>query len=265
MQKIDVVLSGLGLSTTEQKLYLTGLTTGHVGVRELTKQTGIQRTTGYHALNTLIEKGLASVTGTTTRAIFTMTPPEHLEKLLTIKIASLQTQVQAVREIAPLLAQQTAVQTGNTHVSQFDGPAGVKAVVEKALYCRSRTWDIIAPRHNFFSDFDTTYANYFMHTRTQRGITTRALWEKSKNRRTLTTGEIAQRNPRFLPPAMHGKFKSVVILFDDKVAFISSAAEQTAVLIQSPELYATMRVLFEGLWQISEPYKGKKIKPPHRA
>jgi hypothetical protein len=50
---------------------------------------------------------------------------------------------------------------------------------------------------------------------------------------------------------MHGKFKSVIIIFDDKIAIISSIKELTAILIQSQEIHDTFLAMFEGLWESS--------------
>jgi len=59
---------------------------------------------------------------------------------------------------------------------------------------------------------------------------------------------------------MHGKFPAVVILFDDKIAMISSAKEPSGALIRSEEMHATMAAMFEGLWSVSEPYGAEKKK-----
>jgi len=53
---------------------------------------------------------------------------------------------------------------------------------------------------------------------------------------------------------MHGTFKSVIILFDDKTAIISSLKELSGVMLQSQEIHDTMLALFEGLWVNSEKY-----------
>ncbi len=143
---------------------------------------------------------------------------------------------------------------GEFKVSHFEGIKGIKLVVEEALYAKSRKWEIIAPVKNFFSEFDKEYARYFIETRKARGIIARSLWEYSSERRILSPAEVSERNPRYLPEVMHGKFRSVIILFDDKTAFISSLKELSAVLVQSKEHYETMLAMFEGLWVNSKEY-----------
>src|SRR3989339_824298 len=131
---------------------------------------------------------------------------------------------------------------------------GIKLVIEEALYCKSRHWDVIAPPKNFFSDFDKKYAEYFMNTRKRKKISARSLWESKADKKVLTPEDLKQRQPRILPNIMYGKFKSIIIIFDDKVAIISSLKESSAILIQSREVHDTMLALFDGLWHISKEY-----------
>ena len=140
-------------------------------------------------------------------------------------------------------------------VSHYESLDGVKAVVDIALYCKSAKWDILSPRKNFFSEFDKRYSKYYLNTRKRHGIKSRSLWEFSPDRGPLSKAELSERNPRYLPEVMVGKFKSTVILFDDKVAVISSLKNLSAILIASKEIHDLFESIFEGLWSISTPYK----------
>lgn len=260
MNKIKQLLTGIGLSETETAIYLCGLGCATIGVNELEKSTGVKRTTIYHALNTLQQKGLVAKKGTASRLVFCMTKPENLERLVTRQISELEQRKGEICEILPLLAQRHG---GNEQskvlVAHYEGIEGVKLVVEEALYAQSRHWDILAPVKNFFSEFDAAYGRYYTETRKARGLTARSLWEYDPERRLLTPEEQRQRNPRFLPEEMRGKFGSVIIIFDNKVALISSLKELSAVLIQSDEMSATMRAMFDGLWVVSREYE--KVRP----
>ena len=253
------LLADIGLTTTESQIYLAGLGSVDVSVQELVKETNIQRTTIYHALHTLVEKGLAAKQQKGSHLRFAMTPPAQIERFIGQRIQNLTAQAKLAQQIAPLLERQRGIGSG-TSVMQYEGIEGIKTAIDLALYCRSRRWEIIAPRKNFFSDFDKKYAQYFLETRKKRGIVTRSLWEQdgkqhtSPSGRRLTPEEIAQRNPRYLPKAMHGTFQAVMIIFDESVMFVSSLGEKNAVVITSKELSGMQRALFEGLWAIAKPY-----------
>lgn len=254
MSKLITSLRDFGLTSTEANIYLTGIKYSSLSVSELVKQTQINRTTIYHALETLTQKGLCARKQIVGKQEFTMTEPTNIGNLLNEKITELEKRKDALQDILPLLK---LVKQKNTRmaVSHYEGIDGIKLVVEDALYCKSGHWDIIAPVKNFFSEFDRDYAKYFIETRKKRSLTSRSLWEEVLSPQNLTPEVLKARNPRILPKVMHGKFKSVICLYDDKVLIISSLEELSAVLIQSIEFFETMTAIYDGLWFASIPVK----------
>ena len=154
MSDLQNQLRGLGLSNTEASIYICGVSHGELGVAELQKLTSIKRPTIYHALYGLLEKGLVAKSGSEARMRFTFTGPEHLAHLAETQILDIKKKSATAQE---LLAQVAHVASpGETVVSHYEGIEGVKTVVDEALYCRSRQWDIIAPKQNFFAEFSTS-------------------------------------------------------------------------------------------------------------
>jgi len=251
MEQTFTTLKQFGLTETEAQIYLTGLKQSSISVNDLVRQTNVNRTTLYHALGTLMQKGLCAKKEAGGKQSFTMTEPANLEKLLQEKIARLEKQKIALHDVLPLLEKLTPGDA-KMKVSHYEGIEGVKLVVEDALYCKSGHWDILAPVKNFFSEFDKEYARYFVETRKKRGLTARSLWEDVLSPQNLTPETLKERNPRILPKVMHGKFKSVICLYDDKVLIISSLKELYAVLIQSKEFFETMTAIYDGLWESAE-------------
>lgn len=258
MDKIHQLLAELGLTDTESEIYVAGLSRSSIDVQTLVTQTRMKRPTIYHALETLMQKGLASKHGTARRLAFSMVSPDRLRRVVDEDMDRLDRRKQRIDELLPLLrALSPATETEAIRVSQYEGIAGIKTVVEEALYCKSRTWSILAPKKNFFSEFDKDYSKYYLQTRHARQIVVRSLWERGtgEQERPLTPAEIAERNPRYLPERLYGRFESVIILFDDKAAIISSMQTTSAILIQSPEINRLLTAMFDGLWEISQPYK----------
>jgi sugar-specific transcriptional regulator TrmB len=256
--KVADFLDSLGLSGTECKLYLCGLQLNEADVNDLIQETGVNRTTAYHALGTLKQKGLASEVKVQGRLVYTMTSPDGLEGYLIRKQAALEKQKQQLVEISNLFPAGSS-NKDVTLVERFQGLEGVKSAVEKALYCKSRQWKIIAPKDNFFTQVDGEYARYFIRTRRERNIKARTLWERKPGKpATLSIKDFLLRQPRYLPTAFNGKFKSIIIIFDNKALFITSAEKQSAILVESEEVTGTLKVLFDGLWSASQsPVKQK--------
>ena len=132
----------------------------------------------------------------------------------------------------------------------------MKMVMDMAFYCRSKKWDVIAPYKNFLREYDPEYAKRYLEARKRYGITSRALWEPqfTKSSRELTAEEQRDRSPRFMPVEMRGRFKSMIFIFDDKVAIFSSYEKLSAVLITSKEMNEMFQAMFDSLWEVSERY-----------
>ncbi len=255
---IKKLLEDMGLSRTEATIYIAGLEVPLSSAQEIAKETGIKRTTVYNAANTLIQKGFAAKHNDGgNHIVLKMLEPYKIEQQIEQNIQLLHTKKSELLAALTRFNKVTSKKTKRAVVAQYDSVEGIKTVVNEALYCKTRTWDIIAPAKNFFSDFDSVYTKYFLNKRTENKIIARSLWEKNPERRILTAEEIIKRNPRFLPSTMHGKFHSVIIIFDDKMAIISSFKEKNAVLIQSQEITETFKALFQSLWLIAEPYRIK--------
>ncbi len=253
-------LQDLGLTPTEATIYLAGQKRSGIDVQSLIKETGLKRPTIYHALETLIQKGLVAKSGSEKKRLFVMANPERLGGYLDTQIQQLTSKKALLGELSGLL---TAKESGSSGIrsEHYDGLQGIKTVLEEALYCKSRVWGLIAPARNVLTDMDATYREYYLAQRKQRGINTRTLWEErpSRSGKGLSPTDLALRNPRYLPKSLQGRFPSMVILFDDKIAFFGTKAAPSALLITSSELHALVLAMFDGIWAVSEPYKNTYV------
>lgn len=245
---INKFLAELDMTNTEQALYLCGLSYKEVSVKELIKDASVNRTTAYHALNTLLHKGFTRETKREGVLYYRMTPPDEIPKLLENKKARIESQKNKLKEIEHLFPLPSLGGAASSDIDKFEGVENVKLAIEKALYCKSRKWNIIAPKDNFFSQIDKDYSKYFMKARKEREIQSKTLWEPNSSSSTLSLQDTLMRKPRYLHKDFKGVFTSVVIMFDDKVLFIPPLKEQSAVLLTSPEICSTLNVIFDALW-----------------
>ncbi len=249
-------LQDLGLTPTEATIYLAGYKRVGIDIQTLVKETDLKRPTIYHALETLVQKGLVAKSGSEKKRLFVMASPERLGGYLDTQIQQLTSKKALLGELGSLLTTSDG-RSSAIRSEQYDGLQGVKTVMEEALYCKSRTWSIIAPARNILSDMDPEYQRYYLRQRSTRGIKTRTLWERKSTpgKRGLSPADLALRNPRYLPKALQGRFPSMIILFDEKIAFFGTKETPSAVLITSAELHALVLAMFDGIWEVSEPYK----------
>lgn len=250
---ITKTLLSLGLTATEATLYLAGLESSDCTPQSLAKETHIKRPTVYHALATLKEKGLVTEHKAGAKTHFTMAHPEHIRRLVDAKRTEFDAQASQLDSVIPLLAS-LHINAEKTEVMHHTGLAGAKLVMDAAFRCKVRHWDIIAPYNNFLRD-EKEFSSLYLRTRQVRGITARTLWELKKDDRPLTDEEFENRHPRILPPALKGKFESMCIIFDDKIALFTSHKNLSAILITSKETHALFQAMFNGLWELSDPYQ----------
>lgn len=256
MQKTEESLVDMGLTLTEARIYLAGLPLESVTIQELGRKTQIKRPTIYHAIGTLAEKGLVSEKRIWNKLHFAMSPPENIRGLVLEQKEKIEARSKTLDALIALLVQQKKAGAGNnTSVLQYSGIDGMKMVLDIAFYCKSKHWDIIAPVKNFLREYDKEYAERYLNARKYHDIKSRTLWEFSPGSRELSTQEIRDRNPRFMPAAMQGRFKSMMILFDDKIAVFSSYENLSAILISSQELHGMFQAMFDALFEFGEGYK----------
>lgn len=259
MQEIEKSLTDIGLTSTEARIYLAGLMYESVTIFDLGKKTKIKRPTIYHAITTLIEKGLVGEKRIGNKLHFSMSPPRTIRRLAEQQKELIDVRTKKLDEVISLLSQQQIEgkeeEEEEVSVIKYNGIEGMRIALDAALYCRSKQWDIIAPVKNFLREYDKEYAQYYLNARRDRGITSRTLWEFLPGGRDLGVAEIRERNPRFMPAVMQGKFKSMTILFDDTIVIFSSYEKLSAILITSKELHHMFSAMFEGLWEASEAYE----------
>lgn len=245
----------LGLTPTEASIYIAGLSSESLTIKEIGLKTKVKRPTIYHSLGTLQEKGLVFEKKDGVKNRFSMSSPELVRTLVERKRESVERQSSSLDGLIALLKiEEKKKGADGVEVVQYRGTEGMKMVLDVAFYCKSKKWDIIAPIQNFLREYDREYAERYKNARKYHHITARTLWEFTSGTRELTSDEIKDRNPRYMPAVMQGRFKSMMILFDDKVAIFSSYENLSAVLITSKDIHGLFQAMFEGLWEVSERY-----------
>lgn len=254
MKTVVTYLESIGLSKTEAQLYVAGLKKSS-SIDDLANATAIKRSTIYHAMETLQAKGLVQSRRESGRLIFTMVSPNNLASYLDHQSKELERKQLELDSLLPLFPTTPNSQMNSYHIEHYESIDGIKKIVDIALECDNPEWRIIAPKQNFFSEYDQDYAHYYLKKRQVHKIKAKTLWEapvQHKRSNKLMLGDIVTRNPRYLPAKFRGQFNAVIIIFDDKVAYISSLKHSESLLVQSPDFTSTMRVMFDSLWDSSK-------------
>ncbi len=249
------LLKKLGLSDSEIDLYLAMLSRGAMQASELMKAVRGKRPTIYYALKQLLERGLVKNIATRGTHRFQAETPEKLLTMLAMREEELKSLREEIRGMLPSLSASQAPNEGLPVVTFYEGVNAMKQIVMETLYCRDRHIDSIAPKDNFFWQIGQTFSQKYIDERVANGITTRNLWEQPLKPEILTKSYAGRSEVRILPEKIHGKFRTTVFLYDDKVMYISSLKNAYVLLVQSPEHHEFMKAIYEVLWEVSVTHK----------
>ena len=79
---VNTALEDFGLSNKEIKVYLAALEMGTATANELSKKSGLNRSTVYDLLKALVEKGISSTVIKNNASYFEVVEPERLVSIL---------------------------------------------------------------------------------------------------------------------------------------------------------------------------------------
>jgi sugar-specific transcriptional regulator TrmB len=251
MSQLTSTLQSFGLSHTEALVYECGLREGDSDVAHISRLLGLNRATVYHAIHELERRGLLLKRTENGKLMISMLREEGIKAYFNFEEAKLRERKDALERLFERMPKAKG-KGGVPEIEYFTGFAGVKMALEIAFRAKSKRWDILAPKRNFFSEIDEDYARYYLLERKRRRIVSRSLWEKTKESIRLSEEVLRERNPRYLPRKYTGTFSSAVILFDERALFVSSTKEMQAILINSADIVSTLRMQFDALWTSGE-------------
>jgi HTH-type transcriptional regulator, sugar sensing transcriptional regulator len=235
----------LGLSQREALVYVAVLEVGHGVVTEITRRAGINRTTGYDILTSLVNKGLISVSGKRPKQEYAAENPDKLLQYLKDQ--------QNVAEQRMITAQSFIPQLKAVHklgdrpkVRYYEGVDGLKEVYEDTL--RSKE-DLRSLAH--VDEAENALEGYFpkyYQRRAANNIAIRAIFPDSPGARHLKTKDGIEKRKSLIVSSNEFDLKPEINVYDDKV-MIASWREKLGIIIESQEIADAMKMLFELAWK----------------
>ena len=250
-QMIKNLLNQLNFSEKETVIYLALVELGSAKAKEISRKTGLNRTTIYDICDVLLQKGLISKYKKGASTFFNALEPKHLLTYLDRekeeKDKEIEKQKQKVTELLPQLISLQNIYTAKPKIQFFEGEKGMREAYEDTLnskgiifaYANVETMHKGLP--NFFPEY---YAR-----RTKNKIVIRAIIpqnelsiERSKH------NQEEMRETRFLPES-EMTFSPEVNIYNNKMLIVSWE-EKMAIIIESKELVELQKLTFNLLWNI---------------
>lgn len=227
----------LGFGEKEAKIYMALLSLGKGTVSEITRKAGLNRTTGYDLLNTLVQKGLASVTGKEPKQEYLAESPD---KILDQKNEELR----AAKSLVPQLKSIHTV-AGRPKVRFYEGKQGLIDVYEDTLTSSEtiRAYATVDDMHRALPGY---FPKYYKR-RADKGIHIRAIIPATPIGKDRATKDKSEARDSALVPADEYYFSPEINIYDNKV-MIASWREQLGIIIESAEIADAMKKIYELAW-----------------
>jgi len=128
--ELEQVLSNVGLSKNEIKVYVALLKTGESKVSAIIRNLNFRSGKIYEVLNSLLKKGLIAETLKNDIKHYTAMPPKRIEEYLKTKKIELEIQEQQLEAIMPRLACASKLEKNKTLIRVFEGIEGIKTATQ---------------------------------------------------------------------------------------------------------------------------------------
>lgn len=239
------LLSAVGLLPSESKVYLAGLELGPSTVQNIAKKANISRTAAYEAIELLKRRGLVADTTVGKRRLFTAEDPERIVSYLkgeqerfSATLLDISRQVDAMRMLSSGI---------RPAVKVFEGEEALYAYFDDVANVKPKEWLEL-----------TNIDDVYKHIDEKTLLTARKALGgvKGSKVRVLITG--TPRNPRLDANTRKindswGNFHGNIAIYDDHIALATYIGKVVVVIIESPTLAETMKLMFNMAWKSSEP------------
>jgi sugar-specific transcriptional regulator TrmB len=239
------LFQNLGLTDKEAKVYLASLEIGTNPVSEIGKKSKINRVTTYDILEKLIKKGLVNYIVRRNIKYFSATDPELIATEYRRRAEELYV---ALPELKKLHGE-----TSVHKVQYFEGLEGIKRVYEDSLAGENPASTGILNFANAKSirSIWPTYENDYTKKRIEKGILLKNIAPDEEFGRIIQAQDKDNLSETRLIPKEKFSFTNEIIIYDDKVAIISIAADPLAILIENRDIAQSQRTIFNLIWDFT--------------
>jgi len=237
--EIKHILEQLGLKDKKADVYLAALELGSATVIEISKKAGIKRTTCYDILMDLIKMGLVSETSKGKKRLFIGEDPEKI-------LGDLENKEKLLSGILPQLKAVYNIKGVKPKIRFYEGKEGLREVYADTL---KYSGEIAAfASEDVVRTLGREWADDYLKKRVKKNIRVRVILPKTEyvskivgeDRESLRTSKLI--DPQKYP------FSIEINIYGHKKVALMSSREETGIIIEGDEVYKTMKLIFELLW-----------------
>jgi HTH-type transcriptional regulator, sugar sensing transcriptional regulator len=242
MSTLSEQLKQSGLLESEIGVYLFLLEQGISSPPQIAKGTKIARPNLYPTLRTLKEKGLVNEQQSGKRCIYAAADPSVL-------VHRLESRAQAMKQVLPDLRALYSAQKNKPTVKFFEGAEQVKEIFYEMLEAKE-VYGVASTKKLYDALGWEFFGSYILKMR-ERGIflkdilTQDSIDTSAPNPITILKGMY---DTRLLPKSIE-HLPVDILVWDDKIALISTEQPIFGTLIQNPAIAQVMKIMFDLSWK----------------
>lgn len=246
------VLKNLGWSSEEVDVYIALLRLGTQPASVIARTLGKKRTTVRVYLEHLTKEGFLRFHWKGRTQYFTAEKPEQaLDSLKYNKNKLIQQVDKNIRAFSAVLPELTSIVRHDVNipkVTYYEGIHDLKRMYVDSLTSKTEILCLSSVEDLWYL-FGKQYDQWYVKKRIKRKIPVRyiakdTLFEKQETKK----DKKYLRQSRHLPAKLFD-ISNEINIYDGKVSIITLKNEKIGVLIQSQEIYHSMKVMFEALWK----------------
>jgi len=245
---MDIVqqLGELGFGAKKSLLYSVLLQARSGTAAELAETAGIKRTTSYELLEDLVADGLAVVSFSGRKRVYTATQPDNLQLRLERQRALLD-------EMLPELNGLFNRTSHKPRVRYYEGLKGVRQFHDELLQTPFKEYFYFGSMRGLESVVGRRYLKSFVRRRIEKNIRAHAIRirEQEIDEPLLMPSNELNREVRYISLPSAANVVNMT-LYDGKVAIVASTGENYALIIESDGLFTLLKLIWDYLWSVAE-------------
>jgi sugar-specific transcriptional regulator TrmB len=240
-EQLFKILTDTGLSGHEARVYLAALSLGPTTILQISRESGVKRTTIYSTIESLKQKGLISIEPRGFKQVYVAEDPAKLELVF-------ESRRQTLYDKLPELSALYNLQGGESVVKYYEGLESVKNIYESMLRdIRPREDYMVITDNERWYNLDPKYFEKFLQKRARVNINIRVLLQNSEAaRKHKQMEQVYNEKVKLLPPKV--KLTTNLVLIPRRLMFHQLIPPITAIVIENKSAIKMQQEMFEILW-----------------
>jgi sugar-specific transcriptional regulator TrmB len=233
-------LNELGLTSKEAKMYLTSIELGKANISDISKKSGLNRSTAYIVLGSLRDKGLMMTIIQKKKRLYVPADPSNLQDMIEKKNMILE-------QILPRLKGMSNLPSHKPTMSYYEGESGILKTYLDNLTAKGEILTIAG--ENTFNELIINKVPDYIERRAKNRILLKIISPDTEAMRKWKQQDVQHLRITKLVPRDRFPFKVNIDIYNDKVA-ITSMEQSIGLIIEDAGITETLRLFFKLSWEL---------------